>query len=233
MSNRPLIGVSSLGKGPFRQFMELKYVNCVKRSGAKVRVLKPTTRPATLEKYLQECDGFVFTGGADIEPALYCMPREAECGEPNEARDSFEYALLKMALDRNIPVLCICRGMQMLNVVCGGTLYQDIKSFQKNTHVDIPNASGISHPLKIDKDSLLAGILHKEEIGVNSLHHQAVHQVAPELRAVGWSDDGFVEAIEFEDRDTFALGVQWHPEHMANHNKDQKKIFDAFVKACR
>lgn len=191
----PVIGVPFMGTG-FHRYMQNKYTQCLARAGAEVRILKPTADPEQARHYLAECDGFLFPGGADIAPALYGQKRRPECGKPDRIRDGFERLFLRAALKTGKPVLCICRGMQLLNVVQGGTLLQDIKPLQTYRHADVPHRAGSTHPVELQPGSIPAQIFGSSTISVNSLHHQAVDKLGKGLCAVAKSPDGFIEAIE-------------------------------------
>lgn len=228
----PVIGVPFMGTGLHR-YMQHKYTQCLERAGAEVRILKPTADPAQARRYLAECDGFLFPGGADIAPALYGQKRQPECGRPDRVRDGFERLFLRAALKTGKPVLCICRGMQLLNVVQGGTLTQDIKPLQTYPHADFARRAGSTHPVGLQPGSIAAQIFGAGTISVNSLHHQAVDKLGKGLCAAARSPDGFIEAIELRTGRPFVLGVQWHPEHMAAKDAAQQKLFERFVSECR
>ena len=236
----PVIGVPFMGTG-FHRYMQNKYTQCLERAGAEVRILKPTADEEQARRYLAECDGFLFPGGADIAPALYGQKRRPECGKPDRIRDGFERLLMRAALKTGKPVLCICRGMQLLNVVQGGTLLQDIKPLQTYRHADVPHRAGSTHPVELQPGSILAQIFGSDFILVNSLHHQAVDKLGKGLCAVAKSPDGFIAAIELRTGESagnptgrpFVLGVQWHPEHMAAQDASQQKLFERFVSDCR
>jgi len=227
---KPLIGVPLMGGGLFRKYMQGKYTLCLKKAGAAVLILDPV--PGGIRRYIAQCDGFLFPGGADIAPCLYGQETHPGCGKPNPVRDDFEYPFLKAVLAAEKPVLCICRGMQLLNVVRGGSLLQDIKPSQKYDHLDFSHRASFTHPVELAEGSVLEDLFRQRTIQVNSLHHQAVDRLGNGLRKAAWSPDGFVEAIELEGQ-PFALGVQWHPEHMAAKNAVQQRIFQRFVDACR
>jgi putative glutamine amidotransferase len=181
---------------------------------------------------VERLDGLVLTGGPDIDPQQYGEARHVQTKNDDPRRDAGEIALARAALSRGIPVLGICRGCQVLNVACGGTLVQHVPdAFTGVTHEPDPLATGdrvafTKHGVVADPDSLLAGILG-ERFAVNSAHHQAVRTVAADLKAIGWSSDGLVEAIAHR-RYRFALGVQWHPEVESG-----RALFEALVDAGR
>ncbi len=229
----PMIGIPLMGTSMLRKYMQNKYTQCLKNAGAAVKILEPIPGSAAIAQYLAECDGFLFPGGADIAPNLYGQEPQPGCGEPNPVRDQFEFPLLNAVLEADRSVLCICRGMQLLNVVRGGSLLQDIKPIQQYNHADFFHRAKFTHPVELEKGSMIASVFGTRTIQVNSLHHQAVDRLGDGLTATARSPEGFIEAIEFADRKGFALGVQWHPEHMAAKDPSQQLIFERFVSACK
>lgn len=179
-------------------------------------------------------DGVLITGGNDIDPLLFGEVDKGKCGRINPARDSQEIAIVKRIIERtNKPLLCICRGHQVLNVALGGTLYQDleegcqtIEHMKSNYPMNLP-----SHHALIDRDSKLFNIFTNDKIGVNSFHHQAVKELGHNLKVTAKSDDGVIEAIEYNDG-RFIIGIQWHPEKMYD-SLQQQLIFEAFIAACQ
>ncbi len=196
------------------------YAEAIRASGGEPVPIRPGEKPGATD-----LDGLVLGGGVDVNPALYHQERQPETEEPNDARDRTELDMLKQALESKIPVLAICRGMQMLNVASGGTLHQHISGHETRT-VDkaLP-----AHEVHVLDGSLLAAVLGADVAAVNSRHHQAVGRVADTLRVAATSADGVVEAVEDPAYD-FVLGVQWHPEDMAAQDAVQKRLFDEFVK---
>lgn len=229
----PVIGVPLMGTSFARKYMQGKYTQCLRGAGASVNILEPVPEPSVIKRYLSECDGFLFPGGADIAPERYGQAPQPGCGKPNPVRDGFEFPLMAAVLKVGKPVLCICRGMQLLNVSQGGTLTQDIKPVQQYNHADFFHRARFTHPVQLRKGTIVAGIFGSESIKVNSLHHQVVDRLGDGLYAAAISPEGFVEAIEFRNRSAFALGVQWHPEHMAAKDPAQQVIFQQFVSKCR
>jgi gamma-glutamyl-gamma-aminobutyrate hydrolase PuuD len=170
---------------------------------------------------LDDLTGLVLTGGTDLNPALYGQARLPQTDEPDVEHDERETRLLRDALARDLPVLAICRGMQLLNVFCGGTLTQHIEDHRS------PGASD-AHPVWIAPESLLASVLGPGAYEVNSRHHQAIALLAPRLTVTARASDGTVEALELPDR-RFMLAVQWHPEDRVDGS--DRKLFKAFADA--
>jgi putative glutamine amidotransferase len=167
-------------------------------------------------------DGLLLTGGSDIDPAMYGAPRHPDTGEPDPARDTLETVLLREALERDLPVLAICRGLQLLNVALGGTLVQHIEGHRHREQPDV-------HPITIGSHSRLRSILGVDEFVVNSRHHQCVDRVASGLVVVARAPDNVVEALEFPGK-RFVLAVQWHPEDRAGG--PDARLFEAFRDAA-
>ncbi len=193
----------------------LSYSRAVQRCGAVALLLPPdpaaTSDPSLL---LDHIDALILAGGSDIDPATYGAERAPETGTTWPERDAFEVALTRAALDRGMPVLGICRGMQLLNVALGGTLVQHLPDVVGHSeHLHTPGAYG-DHDVRLEPGTLAARAAGSEVITVKSHHHQGTDALGEGLRATGWAvPDEIVEAIEFEESDNgFALGVLWHPE---------------------
>jgi putative glutamine amidotransferase len=180
-------------------------------------------QPAENVTTLADLDGLLLAGGTDVDPALYGAAPHAETHQPDHARDRLETALLREALDRNIPVLAICRGLQLLNVALGGTLVQHIRGHRSRNQQAV-------HPIAIAALSRLESLLQVDEYVVNSRHHQCVDQVASGLVVVARAPDNVVEALELPGR-RFVLAVQWHPEDRTDG--PDSKLFAAFRDAMR
>lgn len=220
-----------MGDDRFRQYMKSKYVESLKRAGAQVVWLEIDDPKAAAENAL-ECDGLLLPGGDDISPTLYGEEKSKRCGRQNELRDIAEPVIFSKFYETGKPILGICRGCQMMNVLFGGTLHQDIKGLQKVKHSNFMMRASAVHNVNIALDSILYKIWGETPIGVNSLHHQAVKELGMGLRPSAVSSDGFVEAVEAIEH-PFCIAVQWHPEHMSEKNAQQQAIFDRFVSECK
>ena len=206
------------------------YTAAIIRAGG-IPILFPHDQSA-LENYLQMVDGLLFIGGDfDIDPSIYGEDTQTDKIRINKKRFNFEYELCKMALNKLLPILGICAGQQLLNVIYGGTLIQHIPD-----HIDSPiiHTQKIakhlgSHKVKIIQDSLLYKILKVEEIEVNSTHHQAVKNIGKHVKVNAVAPDGIIEGVEITDY-PFALGVQWHPEYIVTPY--DQLIFDYFINFC-
>ena len=204
-----------------------KYPESLARAGAEMRWIELDDPEKAVQDALA-CDGLLLPGGGDMDPAFYGQERIPACGEPNLLRDAAEPKLLRAFLAADKPVLGICRGIQVMNVVLGGTLYQDIKPFE---HVPHNDHWAKVHTVTVRRGTLLSRLLGQDTVLVNSQHHQAASRVAPGLEIAALSEDGFIEALEKPDA-KFCLGVQWHPEWLSEADPRQQALFDAFVKAC-
>ncbi|MDR0731199.1 MAG: gamma-glutamyl-gamma-aminobutyrate hydrolase family protein [Treponema sp.] len=211
------------------------YPDSISRAGALPLVLPLTTEEETLRQLSDLCAGFLFTGGQDISPGLYGEEPSPVCGPACAERDRMEGALFSIAvLERGQPALGICRGIQLFNVLLGGTLYQDLAAgfspaaalHRQKAPYDAP-----AHGLKVEPETPLHTLLGRDRLEVNSIHHQGIARLAPELEPMARSEDGLIEAVRMKNR-AFAWAVQWHPE-MAPAWESSGKIFAAFVAACR
>jgi putative glutamine amidotransferase len=197
-------------------------------------MLPLTSGEAALRRLAGLCAGFLFTGGQDVSPGLYGADVLPFCGRICEERDAMEKALFSMAvLEQNKPALGICRGIQIFNVLLGGTLYQDIPSQLSQsvlTHRQKPPYDQPAHTVSIKPGSPLHDLLGLDTLAVNSSHHQGIAGLSSKLTPMAQAEDGLIEAVYMKDK-PFVWAVQWHPE-MAPEEKSSGKIFSAFVKAC-
>jgi putative glutamine amidotransferase len=226
---RPIIGLSAYPRSgtPPGFAVPCGYVDAVRRAGATPIALPPgDPDPA---HYLDLVDGLILTGGGDIDPDQYG-------GEPHDAvysvcseRDAFELRLVRAVLARDdMPLLCICRGLQILNVACGGDLHAHIPDAVDDAVAHRrPQRRPIEHRAKVDAKSRLAHILGATDFVVQSWHHQAIREVGTDLRQVAWAEDGVIEAVE-HTRHPWCLAVQWHPE-LQPDDPVQQRLFSAFV----
>ena len=200
-------------------------------------VATPVSDSLAADALMERLDGLVLTGGTDINPALYGERPRPKLGPVSDTRDSWEMALVRAAQLRKKPILAICRGVQILNIALGGTLLQDLPSQHPsdiNHDPDRPRDSR-THPIELATESRLARALGSTRLIVNSVHHQAISRVAPELRIVATAPDGVIEAVESAaDSAWWCVGVQWHPEELvATEESWDRDIFTAFAQAVR
>ena len=209
-----------------------EYVQALERAGAVPVILPAHVRFEENENLFSRLDGVVLSGGNDVSPMLYGERFGEHCGMLDPKRDDYEIRLASYALERDMPLLGICRGLQVLNVAEGGALYQDLPSggFKSHSLWSGDRNTG-THQVKILEESPLWEILGKDEVWVNSFHHQAVRQLAPTLKAAAVSSgDSLIEGA-WKPGKRFALAIQWHPEMMFE-SALQAKIFAAFAAAC-
>jgi putative glutamine amidotransferase len=182
---------------------------------------------------LKGASGLLLPGGGDIDPAWYGQPRHPRTKKIRHRRDDFERTLLQEALDRDLPVLAICHGMQLLSVHLGGSLDQHLADDPKRVDHDPSDPTpGPVHKVHLDEDTQLAEIFDGTEIGVNSSHHQGLNGAPDPLREAAWAEDGVLEGVVSRDH-TWVVGVQWHPEVMAPDDEVQRELFNAFVQAIK
>jgi putative glutamine amidotransferase len=196
------------------------YIKAVRRAGA-VPVILPIVDPADraeIDLALDAVDAVIVTGGCDVEPSRYGAEQAPETGPLDPRRDDTEIALCRAVVERDQPTLCVCRGIQVLNVALGGTLVQHTPVHSRD---DAYNES--VHEVTLDPDSRIAKALGRTSVGVNTLHHQSVDRLGTRAQAVGWADDGTIEAIEVEGA-PHVLAVQWHPE-MLRHRPEHLALF--------
>ncbi len=228
----PLIAVTAgfTASGPYGPDVELpaRYVEAVRRAGGDDIVLVPVAEDTgSVVRRLERVDGILLTGGDDVDPASYGEETAPETGHVDRNRDALEAVAIRFALDRGLPLLAICRGIQMLNVALGGTLVQHLDGPLSEVH-GVPGTPGVLHPIDLRGDSRLADALGTSEVLGTSHHHQALRDVSPQLRVIGRSRDGIVEAAEIAG--ARVLAVQWHPEDTAESDPVQQSIFGWLVR---
>ena len=231
MTREPFIGITcdvtfpKRKPGAYDLSCDHRYPESIRSAGGFPVLLPIARRPRVLRRYLDEIDGLIIVGGADVDPRLYREKPKRGTGAIFGPRLRFEQRLYRAARRRDLPVLGICYGMQLINVLEGGTLYQDIRRDAGSRH---PHRRGV-HRVTVRRDSRLRRILKRDRFDVATEHHQAVRAVAPGFRAVAFADDGIVEAIE--EPSGRILAVQWHPERTPEHRATQR-LFREFVGIC-
>jgi len=241
MGRAPLIGVTTSttaddapGRPP-RAHLNNAYLLAVQREGGVPVLLPPHLDDRALDALWSRLDGLLLTGGGDIDPERFTdEKRHATVANVSEARDRLEIRLTERALHEQRPLLAICRGVQVLNVALGGSLYQDIPSkVGRIAHAQSAPRQQATHPVKIMVEGTrLGATLGAPELQVNSFHHQAIKQLGRGLRDVAWAPDEIIEAVEMPDAAGFVLGVQWHPEELVGHDPAARSLFRALVTAA-
>lgn len=238
-SRKPVIGVTTSytfeHEAPFagykRTYVNDDYIQAIIRNGGVPLMLPLNTEIDVLEAQLDMVDGIILSGGYDVNPVLYNQQPRQKLGEILPVRDEFEFKVLEIAKQKKLPVLGVCRGLQIMNTFYGGSLEQDLSYIVSENEILKHNQNQTptltTHGIVIEEDSWLTPILGKENT-VNSFHHQVVKDVAPEFKAVARALDGVVESIEYSS-DQFLVAVQWHPE-MLKDNEEMNEIFKLLIK---
>ena len=227
---RTKIGVVICGLENHRQFVGDAYIQAVKSVGGLPIILPLIKSKTVIQEYVELCDGFLFCGGGDITPLLFGQEPATNVGKTDITLDLFQIRLMKAVLTADKPVLAICRGMQVLNVSCGGTIYQDINLVDFDTINHMQNSISrrdISHKVIFEPESKVHKILGSFAY-TNSFHHQSIDRLGKGLAVSGFTGDAIVEAIEMPSH-TFVLGVQWHPESMLDCS-NMKQLFFALIR---
>jgi len=224
----PRIGLPTYGRDEKDRFtLYGAYVDAVRRAGGVPLLLPPGEEH--LDVWLEVCDGFVLTGGGDLAPSLYAGRGHATNYNLDGERDGTEVRLARATLEAGRPLLAVCRGMQLVNVVLGGSLVEHLPDAvgDECPHRG-PSAEPVPHPVVLEPDSLVARACGALEPRPVSWHHQAVDRLGEGLRVVGRAPDGTIEAVEHADH-PYLLAVQWHPELSAEREPEQQRLFDALV----
>lgn len=228
MNKRPLIGITCSKTPDGRIAMSQNYLNSVWEAGGNGVFLAYTEDEDKLAEYAEVFDGFLFGGGDDMDPARYGEVKQFDSVEIDSDRDAFELSLYKHVKATEKPILGICRGIQLLNVAEGGTLYQHIDG-----HRQTPTPGTVTEqPVKITEGSMLHALTGQTALLVNSFHHQNVKVLAPTLAVDAISEDGYIEAAHMPGHKYF-LAVQWHPEIFRQSSPAMQRVFRSFVDACR
>ena len=232
---KPIIGLSPLyDEEKQGLWMRPGYLDVLYACGAIPLVLPFDSDEVDVGQVLSICDGLLLTGGVDVNPRLYGEEPLPECAQIQSIRDELEYKLLDRALKEDMPVLGICRGSQLLNVFLGGTLYQDLPTQLSDSinHTMEPPFESPCHRVRLEEGQPLHQLLGEDVIPVNSIHHQAVKDMAPDLVPLARSLDGVIEGSWMPSK-RFVWGVQWHPEWIWSIDARQRRIVQHFVDMCR
>lgn len=231
---KPIIGVTpSVDEEHHRCLVQPGYLESIDRAGGLPLMLPLTDREEDIARFVEICDGFLFVGGPDIEPWRFGQELLPECGPQNKERDAMEWKLMEAALAADKPIFGVCRGIQVLNTVLGGTLYQDIPSQYKTElchSMPEPPYNRTAHLFRVVEGTPLAKLPCAE--GVNSRHHQAILDLAPGLEIMAYAADGIIEAVRMPKK-RFVWAVQWHPEAFWEEEGLNMELFRAFVEAAK
>lgn len=240
---KPIIGITTGNQiitegvlcGTARAGVSSDYIQAVCAIGGIPILLPVVTDMQSITIMLNYIDGLILSGGGDVDPGLYLEEPHPGLGKVSPERDNFEIAATKYCIENNKPVLGICRGIQIINVAFGGSLYQDI--FQQKTeyclqHNQTSPKYVATHTVNIEKGSKLHQLLQKCSIRTNSFHHQAIKHIAPGFIVNSFTQDGIIEGLEKQGPE-YVIGVQWHPEMMVLNHPDMLTIFDGLIQACQ
>lgn len=231
---KPIIGI--LAKVDTERNSELQnaYTKAIEGSGGAPVLLPYVEDDGTIERFVDICDGFVFTGGADVDPLRYGEERKDSCGEIQHNRDELEFKVLSKVINTEKPILAICRGSQLINIALGGTLYQDISSEidTRISHRQSEPKNSPSHDVKILPNTPLDTLMGAHQIHANSFHHQAIKTLGDGLEIMAVAEDGIIEAF-YLLKNQYLRAYQWHPERLYETDMHNRCIFDDFITACR
>lgn len=240
---KPIIGISANilkdQSGSFagyqRAYVNEDYVISVLKNGGVPFIIPINQNSEVIQQQIEQIDGLILTGGYDVDPHNYHEEPLEKLEATMSIRDEFEFTLIKLAVKKKIPILGICRGIQIINTFYGGTLYQDLSYRQKITyrHYQGDNPTQVTHTIKIEPHSKLAAIFHKSKFLVNSFHHQIIKQVAPNFTVAARAGDGVIEGIEANDY-PYLIGIQWHPEMLHTSVPEMnQQIFGSLIKKAK
>lgn len=245
MSGRPLIGLPTQtleeipGELPRCWVMSQRYVLTLTSVGAVPYVIPLLDDVETLRAIYETLDGLFLCGGVDVGPSHYGQAKHRLCGRVDEARDQVELQMVEWAMEDKKPVFGVCRGIQVINVASGGTLYQDIAYEVEGAikHDYFPMQGRyqrdlLTHSVHVDVESRLGSMLGVRSLKVNSLHHQAIERMGHGLVATAWAPDGVIEALESQNGH-YLMGVQWHPEELASTDPRMRRLFRQFIEESR
>lgn len=229
---RPVIGVSDASKDGKNAAVPRSYIDAVLQAGGVPVVMPMMYDEEKVLELLNTMDGIIFAGGGDFDPAYYNERPIPQMGKINVPRDEFEMKLVRLAAERSIPILGICRGLQLINIAFGGSLYQDLPAqyYDRSIrHRQTQPSSESSHAVYVEDNTIFSTIVKERMLMVNSSHHQAIKKVAQGFRVAGKSPDEIVEVIEKVDGDNWILGVQFHPEARVMEDYTMRRIFQCFI----
>ncbi len=211
------------------------YIDAIRLAGGIPLLIPHGAEETELRSLVGILDGLILPGGEDVDPQEYGEPEIPECGQIDQNRDRLELGIARIAIEKRLPLLAICRGHQVLNVALGGTLWQDLAAqvpdSQPHACSHLEKENRLAHEVELVAGSRLHTILGVETIGTNSSHHQAIRELAPGLVVTGRAPDGVIEAVEIPEH-PFTIGLQWHPERMVQQDPRMLRPFEALVEAA-
>jgi len=230
---KPVIGMLAEVDDDRVSRMLYPYAKVIEESGGLPVLLPYVNDPEALARFVALCDGFCFTGGADMHPSYYREEMLPVCGTVYPCRDTLEMEVFPLAFSSQKPILGICRGAQIINVALGGTLYQDIPTQLQTdiSHRQTEPRFSFSHDVKVLPGTPLHNLVGKDRIRANSFHHQAVKDLGQGLSVMALADDGVIEAMYLEGTQ-YLRAYQWHPERLFDVSDENRAIFDDFIRAC-
>jgi putative glutamine amidotransferase len=237
---RPIIGVTTSSertdKGVDRACLNAAYIRAVERAGGVPLLLTPYHSSDAVDQLATHIEGLLLTGGGDIDPVHFGESRHAKTDLVSAERDELELRqVTRQAIDTGVPLLAICRGIQVVNVALNGTLHQHVPDGfgEEIAHSQGGARSDRTHDVVIEPGSLLSTLVGTERLRVNSFHHQAIKDLGDGLRPVAWAEDKVIEAVELPGTRGLVLGVQWHPEELIEQDPAALRLFQALVEAAR
>lgn len=230
----PIIGILAEVDNEIITKVQNSYINAIEKSGGIPILLPYVQDDKTIESLVDVCDGFLFTGGRDIDPLRYGEQVKDTCGEIQKYRDELDLKVFQRVIATSKPILAICRGAQLVNVALGGTLYQDISTEIKT---GIPHQQSepnfcTSHSVQVFENTPLFDLVGEKSIPVNSFHHQAIKKLGEGLEVMAVAEDGIPEAF-YVSGERYIRTYQWHPERLCDHDIYNRRIFDDFIEACK
>ena len=230
---RPLIAITPNFKDGLVS-VDYSYVKAIEEVGGTPFILPITKEKENIVKLIEICNGLLMTGGGDIAPKYYGEELHPKADEPCPIRDEFDFFCFKTAYALKKPIFAICRGIQLVNVALGGTLYQDLPSqFESSvSHRQTQAKFEPSHSVSVEIGTPLYSLIGERKMVANSFHHQAIKRLADELESMAVANDGVIEAV-YSKGEGYLRGYQWHPERLCGYDEDNRKLFEEFVKTCK
>lgn len=231
---KPIVGILAEIDGSRALCLAYDYARAIETAGGTPIVLPYIAEPDTVQDLVSLCDGFLFSGGEDVDPRQYGCMKSEKCGEIQEHRDRLELSIFPEIIKADKPILGICRGVQLINVALGGTLYQDLPSELDSDieHSQTEDRYSFSHSANVVADTPLALLADRECIRINSFHHQSIKTFGRGLAPMAHADDGVVEAV-YSREASYIRGYQWHPERLIASDDVSRSIFMDFLDHCR